>query len=43
MTLKTPLLAAGPAALRSGGRGNYPYCLRVSCRQGNPPDKISIF
>ncbi len=25
-------------ALRGGGWGNDPYCLRVSCRHGNPPD-----
>jgi len=25
-------------ALRGGGWGNNPYCLRAACRHGNPPD-----
>lgn len=29
---------AGRVALRGGGWGNDPYCLRVSYRHGNPPD-----
>jgi formylglycine-generating enzyme required for sulfatase activity len=28
----------GHVALRGGGWGNNPYCLRVSYRHGNPPD-----
>ena len=28
----------GQVALRGGGWGNNPYCLRVSYRHGNPPD-----
>lgn len=28
----------GEVALRGGGWGNDPYCLRVSYRHGNPPD-----
>jgi sulfatase modifying factor 1 len=28
----------GEVALRGGGWGNNPYCLRVSYRHGNPPD-----
>jgi formylglycine-generating enzyme required for sulfatase activity len=28
----------GMVALRGGGWGNNPYCLRVSYRHGNPPD-----
>ncbi len=30
--------APGQIALRGGGWGNNPYCLRVSYRHGNPPD-----
>lgn len=30
--------ADGQVALRGGGWGNNPYCLRVSYRHGNPPD-----
>lgn len=29
---------SGHVALRGGGWGNNPYCLRVSYRHGNPPD-----
>lgn len=29
---------SGEVALRGGGWGNDPYCLRVSYRHGNPPD-----
>ena len=29
---------ADEVALRGGGWGNDPYCLRVSYRHGNPPD-----
>ncbi len=28
----------GEVALRGGGWGNNPYCLRAAYRHGNPPD-----
>jgi formylglycine-generating enzyme required for sulfatase activity len=32
------LTRRGEVALRGGGWGNDPYCLRASYRHGNPPD-----
>lgn len=37
-TSSTYTPSGGEVAIRGGGWGNNPYCLRVSYRHGNPPD-----